>query len=85
VLASSAIDCGFEPRSGQSKEYKIGIYCFSAKHAALDDDVRFVLDQHPQLDFYNASSLKQQFAGRYVATLGHIILIPNQPVFALSP
>ena len=35
VLASSAIDRGFEPRSGQTKDYKIGICCFSAKHAAL--------------------------------------------------
>ena len=35
VLASSAIDCGFEPRSGQTKEYKMGIRCFSAKNAAL--------------------------------------------------
>jgi hypothetical protein len=25
VLASSAVDCGFEPRSGQTKGYKIGI------------------------------------------------------------
>jgi hypothetical protein len=35
VLASSAIDCGFEPRYGQTKEYNIGICCFSAKHAEL--------------------------------------------------
>jgi hypothetical protein len=35
VLASSAVDCGFEPLSGQIKDYKIGICCFSAKHAAL--------------------------------------------------
>ena len=36
VLASSAVDYGFEPLSGQSKDYKIGgIYCFSTKHAAL--------------------------------------------------
>ena len=35
VLASSAVDRGFEPRSSQIKDYKIGIYCFSAKHAAL--------------------------------------------------
>ena len=34
VLASSAVDRGFEPRSGQTKDYKIGICCFSAKHAA---------------------------------------------------
>ena len=35
MLASSAVDCGFEPWSGQTKEYKIGICCFSAKHAAF--------------------------------------------------
>jgi hypothetical protein len=35
VLASSAVDDGFEPRSGQTKDYKIGICCFSAKHTAL--------------------------------------------------
>jgi hypothetical protein len=35
VLASSAIDRGFEPRTDQSKDFKIGICCFSAKHAAL--------------------------------------------------
>jgi hypothetical protein len=35
VFALSAVDRGFEPRSGQTKDYKIGICCFSAKHAAL--------------------------------------------------
>ena len=35
VIASSAVDHGFEPRSGQTKDYKIGICCFSAKYAAL--------------------------------------------------
>ena len=35
VLASSAMDCGFEPRWDQTKDYTIGIICFSAKHAAL--------------------------------------------------
>ena len=35
VLASCAVDRGFEFRSGQTKDYKIGICCFSAKHAAL--------------------------------------------------
>ena len=49
-----------------------------------DDEIRFFLDQH-ELDFYSASSLKQQSAGRHVAPLGHIILIPSQPVFALTP
>jgi hypothetical protein len=50
-----------------------------------DDEVRFVLDQHAELDFYSTSSPKQQSVGRHVAPLGHIILIPSQPVFALSP
>jgi hypothetical protein len=35
VLALSAVDRVFEPRSGQTKDYKIGICCISAKHAAL--------------------------------------------------
>jgi hypothetical protein len=35
VFDSSAVDRGFEPRSSQTKDYKIGICCFSAKHAAL--------------------------------------------------
>jgi hypothetical protein len=35
VFASIAVDRGFEPRSAQVKNYKIGICCFSAKHAAL--------------------------------------------------
>ena len=50
-----------------------------------DDEVRFVLDQHAELGFNSVSLLKQQSAGRHVAPLGHIILIPSQPVFALSP
>jgi hypothetical protein len=41
-----------------------------------DDDVRLVLDQHAQLNFYSASSLKQQSEGRHVASLEHIMLIP---------
>ena len=35
MLASSVVGCGFEPRSGQTKDYKIGICCFSATQAAL--------------------------------------------------
>ena len=35
VLALSAVDRGFEPRSGQTKDYKIGICCFCAKHTAI--------------------------------------------------
>jgi hypothetical protein len=49
-----------------------------------DDDVRFVLDQHDEMDFHSATSLKQQSAVKHVASLGHN-LVPSQPVFALTP
>ena len=35
VLASRVLDRGFEPQSGQTKDYKIGICFFSAMHAVL--------------------------------------------------
>ena len=35
VLASYAVDRGFEPQSGQTKDYEFGICCFSAKHTIL--------------------------------------------------
>jgi hypothetical protein len=50
-----------------------------------DDEIRFVLDQHAELDLYSASALKQQSVDRHVAPLGHIILILSQLVFPLSP
>jgi hypothetical protein len=50
-----------------------------------DDDARFVLDQHAEFDLYSARSLKQQSVGRHVVPFGHIILIPSQPVFGLTP
>jgi hypothetical protein len=34
-LASSAVDREFEPRMGQTKDYKIGICCISAINTAL--------------------------------------------------
>ena len=33
-LDFSAVDCVFKPRSDLTKDYKIDICCFSAKHAA---------------------------------------------------
>ena len=35
MLASSVVDHVLEPQSGQTKDYKIGICCFSANHTAL--------------------------------------------------
>jgi hypothetical protein len=60
MLASSAVDSGFEPISGPTKDYKIDICCFSAKHTSL---------RRKNKDWYSASSLKQQSAGRHVAWL----------------
>ena len=33
--SACVVDRGFESRSGQHKDYKIGMCCFSVKHAAL--------------------------------------------------
>jgi hypothetical protein len=35
VLTSSAVDHGFKPWSGRTKDYVIGICCFSTKHTVL--------------------------------------------------
>jgi hypothetical protein len=35
LLASSAIDYRFQPRFGQTKDFKIGICCFSSKSPVL--------------------------------------------------
>ena len=46
VLTSSVVDRGFKSWSGQTKDYEIGIWCFSAKHVALrrksKDKIRLV-------------------------------------------
>jgi hypothetical protein len=41
LLASSVVDLVFErPRSDQTKDYEIGICCFSAKHATLRKKIK---------------------------------------------
>ena len=35
LLAFGSVDRGFEPQSDQTKDYKIGMCCFSAMYAAL--------------------------------------------------
>ena len=51
----------FQPYHGENKLYQ---------GDDNDDNVRFVLDQYAEMDFYSANSLKQQSADRYVAPLG---------------
>jgi hypothetical protein len=50
----------------------------------FDDDL-FLLVQQAELDFYSVSLVKQQYTGRHVAPLRHIVLIPSQPVIAHTP
>jgi len=38
VVVLRATDSGFEPRSGQTKDYTIDICCFSTKHAAFTQE-----------------------------------------------
>ena len=54
VLTSSAVDRGFESRSGQTKDYKIGICCFSTKHAVLRSQGKDGLAQN-QVNVYELS------------------------------
>ena len=53
--------------------------------ARTSSDDTDVLDQHTEFEIYSSSSLKQQSAGSHVAPHGHIILIPSQSVFVLTP
>jgi hypothetical protein len=46
VLAWSAVDRWFESRSGQTKDYLIGICCFSAKHTVLRRKRKYWLAQN---------------------------------------
>ena len=46
VLASSAVDRGFGPRSDHTKDYEIDICCFSAKYAALRSKSKDWLDRN---------------------------------------
>ena len=46
VPASSVVDRGFESRLGQTKDYKIGFCCFSAKHVAVRRKSKDWLDRN---------------------------------------
>jgi hypothetical protein len=35
MRSDCAVDRGFEPRSGQTKDYEIGMCCFSSRYTAL--------------------------------------------------
>jgi hypothetical protein len=63
-MLSSAVDKGFEPRLSETKDYKIGICCFFAKHTALRSVVGFAIlgclsmfEMHPSSLGYEFHSL----------------------------
>jgi len=58
ILTLSLIDRGFEPRSGKTKDYKIGICCFSTKHTALKRKSKDFLAQDQDQD--NVSELSDR-------------------------
>jgi hypothetical protein len=48
VLGSNVVDREFYPRSGQTKNSKFGMFCFSAKHATLrrkSKETFYILDE----------------------------------------
>jgi hypothetical protein len=57
--------------------YNVDAYFVIDQHADLwyNVDAYFVLDQHADLNFYSASSLKQQFEGRHVTSQTVFVLV----------
>jgi hypothetical protein len=55
VLALSAVDRGFEHRSGQPKAYKIGIYCFSDLAHSIKETIYCTQGEHA--DHYTTDTL----------------------------
>jgi hypothetical protein len=64
---------------------QFGSYIMARMRNIRWDGVRFLLGQQGLLNLHSASLLKQQSEGRHVAPLRHIIPIPNQTVFVLTP
>ena len=63
VLASSAVDRGLKPWLGQTRDYKTGICCFSAKHAALrrKRKVWLAQNQNNVSEWSDMSTYRQSF------------------------
>ena len=58
AFASNAVDRGFEPRSGQTKDCTIGICYFSAKHASFRRKIRewLALNQNNESEWSDLST-----------------------------
>ena len=67
-----------------NEQFSAYVMARTSKIRQDEGDVRFVLDQHAELDLDSASSLKHA-ASRHITPLGHIIMIFSQSVFVFIP
>ena len=78
VLVSSTVDLGFEFRSGQTKDYKVGTCCFSAKHEKLRRKSKDRLGQNQDnmsaLSDMSTGGLSFQWASTIKIQLGVLVL-----------
>jgi hypothetical protein len=70
MLTSSALDHGFKPRSVNTKDYKIGICCFSAKHMALRRKSKDWLARNQD----NVSELSDMSSTKWTSSSSHWML-----------
>ena len=80
VLTSSVVDRGFETRSGQTKDYKIGICCFSAKHTALRRNSKdlFAQNQNNVTEWSEMSTRERLFQSTGTIKIQLSVLVKNK-------
>jgi hypothetical protein len=83
VLALRAVDLGFVPRSSQTKDYKIGICCFSVKYAALRRKNKewLALNQNNVSEYMSTHGLLFQWASTIKIQLS--VLVCNKEVLII--
>jgi hypothetical protein len=65
MLAFIVVDRGFEPWSGQTNDYKIGICCFSGKHAIEG------LKEHRSTELDIAAICRHAKSKEFLCSKGH--------------
>ena len=86
MLTSSVVDRGFDLRSGQTKDYKIGVCCFSTKHAALRNKSKDWLDwnQDNVSEWGDMSIHRMLFQRASTIKLADLIII-SLKIYLFSP
>ena len=64
IIASSVVVCEFEPRSHQTEDYEIYIFCYSTKHTVLSHKSKdwFSWNQDNVSEWSDMSTLKTVFS-----------------------